>query len=224
MGECTKVNTRKAREVERATITDEMLLNRFMFFYTLRWLWKRYGHPAPELYSVLVNGNRTLYSRLLRQELVCLDDRVKSMSQLTGVSEKHFTGRQQLLIGNLTAYDWEDFFSHYRKNFRSAESKAAAAKIEKQLEAAVSKPHLQNNTFQTLNYFALNQSKKGVENLVQTTLLDSIRSIDNISRRDMSTLDLDMLKQARESLSKNLKHIDAIITLMEWENGKNRSN
>lgn len=198
-------------------LPDDRKLNRFILFYTLRWFWKQYKKSVPELYGVLMNGNRTLYSRILRQEDVYLDDKkLKVMEDAVGISKEYFDGKKQLQISGIGDDQWKNFYNSYRNDFQGVKDTVIGKSVIVQLKAVLENPRICNSTLFALHYFAQNGIKKNTENIVEIKLTKNIDAIYSLNARELSTLDVYTLLATRWKLERCLNRIDSIITYKTW--------
>jgi len=211
---------------ERVNINSD-LENLFILFYTLKYLWKLSEHPVNELYRILfpskrqskIGGNKTLYDDILRLKDVKAQRYSKQLAELTGMSERYFTGESRLAVGSLLYDDWICFIRHRRKaatTSRGADLKQIEGKIKRGIREARDNRPNSSGPFGRLVYFAEHKAKQ-----TDITLADLFGEIERRIRRcsphDFEMADLELLENHQKVVQEYLYRIAAFVTIKQWK-------
>lgn len=218
-----------AEQKSRAGGTDEQsgLRNQFILFYTLKELWKLYGNETSGLYKLLfpsnnqAGGNKTKYDNILRLQDVNLLSQSSSLAEMTGLSEKYFTGERGLQVGNLILDDWKKFIQLRKKQRRNEsakleELKQIEQKVKDGIRTAHMQPEKQNDPLRRLMYFA-QYGKKRADKSLQDKFRGIESAIDELHPLEFRQADVAALEAHQKNVNKYLQHITAALTMRQWE-------
>ncbi|MFV0239801.1 MAG: hypothetical protein ACK5H4_07140 [Lacrimispora sphenoides] len=149
-------------EIEAFNILNEKHKNRFIIYYTLKWIWKEKMKCSNnlrmnDLYFKIFptkkgNGNRTLYNRLLKCSDSDLDldlnieDEIKRLSDITGLSADFFSGKREFPISGLPRADWEKYIRLRSKHPKSEDRKIMEKRINEALKEVAKDKNKHNNS------------------------------------------------------------------------------
>lgn len=148
--------------------------NRFILFYTLKWLWKKYKHPVSELYKTVFDStgkgnNRSLYDKVLKDKYSPLSsDRVKRLEEITGIDQKYFIGEQTIPCSAFIIEEWDKYISLRRKRNggeKSLDLIHVEAEIIRQLVVAEAETEV-TKEFEKLVYFAKHKRRAPEKSIV----------------------------------------------------------
>lgn len=216
----------------------DLLVNKFILFYTLRWLWKYYKHSVPELYEALESCgvNRTMYDRILRMEVVNTEKAAGAFERITGLESDYWRGIDQLRMANITRSDWEQYIEAREKR-KDAEKQieksvdtADAEEAEKTLDVAkadvkkweailddkfrkcLMQGGKQHSSFRIINYFAQHGQREAPVSI--STKIDGIlEAIGKLEQKDIMGLSNEKLRNYKDTLAQHWKLVDAIYTI-----------
>lgn len=125
-------NEETMKESIQKKIADSRRVYRFIFFYILRELWKKYKHNMSDLYMLLFDynsddnedendgkrtddddknrHNKTLYDKIMRLEGIgnAFQNRTERISDITGIAQQYFLG-DEFLPNPVSREDWIRF-------------------------------------------------------------------------------------------------------------------
>lgn len=205
---------------------DKYLMNQFILFYTLRYLWKLKDHAVGELYKTLfpskkgMGGNKTLYDNILRLQVPykTMVGHSKRLEELTGLSQNYFTGQYELSVNGLINEDWYRFIQLRKKcgATKNSELKLMEDKIKRGIRLADSNRSSLSEPLKRLIYFAEYGHKKA-----DKTLEDLFREIESkigeCHPNDFEKASLQLLENHQTAIQKHLYHIAAVVTLKKWK-------
>lgn len=203
---------------------DRLYVNRFIMFYTLRFLWKCYKNPVPELHSIMFSGGnvtegRTSYNKMLKIDTYVKDAVAKKCEDTTGVDQRYFTGERPMVVADLSLNTWWRFVELW--NNRKDDERQEFIKLESEIheklrKASVADLAKQQEVFRVLAYFAKNKSKKSTHTtLERLTKLE--KQIEEFTKRELELVDKDRLEAHRQVLREYTDRITAISILNGWK-------
>ncbi|WP_458398813.1 hypothetical protein [Anaerotignum sp.] len=201
--------------------------NRFILFYTLKWLWRKNNHPVDELHRIV--GNRTLYDSIMAMKSVDLDDRLQSLSDKIGLPKEYFDGNKKLEFIGITERQWGDYIRLRAKRSEERDNGGGKSseliRIEGEINSALkdiyeNRSAIQSTVFRKLMYFAKYMRKD--ENTIESHLLEIEQKIEGLERRELNRAKKDALQKHYEVIKKHLDRLSAIMILSEWDQEKKR--
>lgn len=208
---------------------DLYLKNLFILFYTLRHLWKYKKRKIDDLYKELFpssgykGGNKTLYDNILRLKDCNMLSRAKRLSELTGISEKYFTGEYKL-ITKVSDEDWQKFIRlkiGRGSNPKGVQLITIENKVKSEINLTADDPSSQSEPFKRLAYFAEYGHKR--EDKKVDDLFREIESrILECRPYDLEQAQLELLEKHQEAIQTYLRHIAAVVTVRKWKEGQKR--
>lgn len=202
-----------------------LYIHRFIVFYTLRLLWRKYNNAVPELHKLLFEGGnikqgRTKFERLLRDDTDLKPEDATRLGKLVGINQDFFTGRMKLSVPDLSTEVWVQLAYYYYSHDDSTpdEVKKLKEKVETAIVAAITNGvSEQADNFGRLAFFAKNRCKL-TELMVTNRFSEIEKKIYDLKySRELQTISIDRLCEHRDIVRQYLSRIDALCTLKEWE-------
>ncbi len=204
-------------------LPDEILRNRFIFYYTFRLLWKSYKKSVPALYSKLFprnsdenKGSKTFYDRILRMDSVRIESYAEDIVEKTGLSKKYILGEEKFET-NAFDYDWQQFIT-LRKNPDKDPGKLneLEAKIKSDV-LALKKNKALNHSQRILLHYIESGSK-----YEDDTVINRINSLSGIVKEfrvhDFTKIPIETLVKHQQEMQQYLDRLSAHIEIKKWEN------
>lgn len=203
---------------------DKQYINRFIVFYTLRFLWKLYKNPVPELHKIMFSGGnvtegRTAYSKMLKLDTYVKDSTAERLEKITGVDRRYFTGERTLVVADLSLSTWWRFVElwNYREETQNQEFIKIEGEIQERIRRAGKADLLkQQEAFRVLAYFAQNKAKK-----MAHTTMESIAKVEDLikgfTRRELEQVDAEKLDEHRALIREYMERLYAISLLKKWK-------
>lgn len=198
--------------------------NRFVLFYTLKWLWKKYNHPIPELYRTLFDStgkgnNRSLYDRVLHDNHSPLsDDRVKRLEEITGIDKKYFIGEQVIPCAAFVIETWDKFIS-LRKKRKGGEKTLELLQIESEIIRQLTVAEAEKNVtkdFEKLVYFAKHK-RRSPEKSIVSDIQEIEEHMNKLSSDKLAGVEASRLEEYRRALFTHYERIDALCVVNRWK-------
>ena len=203
----------------------DLCVNKFILFYSLKYLWKYYGHSVPELYDTMkiCGVNKTMFERVLRLDIVDTEKNAKSYRELTGLEADYWMGIEQLKTGTLNRIDWEEFIKAREARSRQRKKGAVSAdtinmlrrleaKVDRELEDCLCSLDRQHTSFKTIELFARNM-RKGQTITISARIDGIISDMENIGKKELMGLSNEKLKEYITKLQRYVKIADAVYTI-----------
>lgn len=218
---------------KKPRVNDADLVNRFIFFYTLRFLWKENNHPVSELYEKIFpgkqgkTGNKTLYDKILRLEDVDLAAKAKGFCALTDIAEEYFLGIQNYQLPIRGFMDGDTVWKKYiklrhewamKREGKSADLLQVEGEIARQIRCACQPQNLnsQREPFKRLVYFAQNGQKRP-EKLSVELVAEVEKAVQACMRNSLAQLSVEELDAHYKILLEYAHRVDAMLTIKKWQ-------
>lgn len=201
---------------------DQGLVNRFIIFYTLKYVWKQKQDRVSTMHEAL-GTNRTMVDNIIALKEVELiqNQRAMAFQKLTDIDAGYWDGEKQLIVPGIQKTEWVKFIElkqNRNLNDRTQESEARRS-IESKIENAIKMERSQmSGALVKLIFFAENKRKQStldVENNIQV-----IRRMMAANQwRELAKLDKDRLEEYRVALKEQYELVSAVSVIMRQERG-----
>lgn len=214
-------------------VEESALINRFIIFYTLRFLWKENNRKVNELYEKLFqsvrsgSGNKTLYDNILRLKQIDLSARAKELSSLIDINEQYILGKGNYKLTIIGFSDSDKTWKRYiqlrqtwaasRENRKGSELTCVEEEIKKNIRLACQKENFktQSEVFKRLVYFATYGQKKS-EKRADELFAEIERAIGECTCSNIERASAEKLEEHYKMVLEYAHRLDAILTLTKW--------
>lgn len=204
---------------------EQPYVNRFITFYTLRFLWKFNNNRMPELHHLLfakgrVEDGRSIYNKMLKQDTYVRESRAKECEEITGINYRYFTGEQGITVYGLPMKTWWRFIELWNAR-NSDKERNEFAVLEGEIHEKLRKAgggdlSHQQPAFRNMAHFARSKCKRTAKN-IENELEDIEKIIQGLRKEELEIVDNRKLESYRIALKEHLERVTAIHVLNGWK-------
>jgi len=237
-------NEETMKESIQEKIADSKRVYRFIFFYILRELWKKYNRKMSELYMLLFDDesddysdedeykiaynshNKTLYDKIMRLERIgdALHKRQSHIYDVTGIPRIYFLGGD-ILPSPVSKAEWIRFIE-LRLRWQQDKAEQKSLKVPKPLEVKEAEKKIKEAlvcnseleklpTFQNVRYFAEHGCSPNIT--LESSLANLETAIKQCGRYTLENVTEERLSTHRDVVAEYLHRVEALLTLKHWK-------
>lgn len=197
-------------------VSEKQLINRFINYYILKFLWLKHGNYLKELYEKLNFFNRTRYDRILRLDEFNIDPKVSNLDKSTGISLNYLRGEDYIQVPGLQYEDWREYTKLREKRRKTGQKSTRQIELENKIHdkliIATKNRDKRSASFITVNHFALHQRPQDMD-LQNEKVKQVTELIDQFTESNLKTLAEGILSNYEDALIKHLEVVHAILVL-----------